>query len=83
MTDRADQSMLSIDIAAMKTLDLQAKKDKDGGKNCCSQCFARFNKFIWRKESDLMKIDHLKPAPFVSIKFLAVVRMLISLALLG
>ena len=40
------------------------------------------NRCIWKNHASLLKSDHLKPAPCVSTKFLACLRVLISLALL-
>ena len=59
-------------------------KDRNDEKNqnCCTRMMNWINSFIWRNEDELLKIDHLKAAPCVSTKFLAILRGTISLALI-
>lgn len=44
--------------------------------------FASINNFTWQNQHDLMEFEHCKPAPFVSSKFLCVLRVFISVSLL-
>ena len=69
----------TIDLAQMQTLDLPRDGHANGNQRCCT----RLNKLIWRNEAELLKMDHLKAAPCVSTKFLAILRMIISLALIA
>jgi len=86
MRDVSMEMDRTMDIANLKSLDLPLEGQLNGSKaegNCCARFFAAFNTFIWRNEAELMKIDHLKAAPCVSTRFLAVLRIILSLALVA
>lgn len=47
--------------------------------NCC----LLVNNFIWRNEFELLQFQHCRPAPFVSSKFLMILRVFIAIELLS
>ena len=51
--------------------------------NCCTRGIYRFNAFIWKNQASLLKVDHLKAAPCVSSRCLMILRIFISLILIG
>ena len=75
----ADAQMNSEELPQLPShVDLMKKKRDQG---CCSSCFSRFSAFVWRNEAELLKSDHLQAAPCVSTMCLAILRLIISLAL--
>ena len=67
----------------MQTLELANGANNAGevDGNCCSRLLRNFSNFIWRNEAE--QINHLKAAPCVSTRFLAILRFVISIALVG
>ena len=59
--------------------DVRNRSSKSQEKNCCLSCLGAINAFIWQNEASLMKTDHLKAAPCVTTKFLAILRLGISI----
>lgn len=78
---------ISIDVAnsdpnkVITSQDIRNRNSKKQSqdKNCCLRCLGAINAFIWQNEASLMKTDHLKAAPCVTTKFLAILRLGISI----
>ena len=87
-TSRQSDQLINSDdgtkVLTSKDIQRGMYKDRNDEKNqnCCTRMMNWINSFIWRNEDELLKIDHLKAAPCVSTKFLAILRGTISLALI-
>ena len=65
----------------IQSRDIKLDKSMERDRNCCMRFFYKFNAFIWQNEAALLKSDHLKAAPCISSKQLALLRILISVCL--